>query len=396
MDNQIKCPACNHKFPLDEVIKQQIDAGVRANISEIQTQQMQATLKEAETKAKKQYEIQMQEKDKDIATLRESIKKIQDDYISVTEEKRSSDRESASMRKKLGAEFEEKLSTAKMGLREEIFEESRLKNLEKDKQLEDALKQVTKLKEQAAKTTASLDQNTGQMQGEVLELDIESKLRQNFPYDEIAEVKKFHRGADITQNVKNAVGQTCGLILWETKNAQWKKDWIAKFQQDISEAKARLGVLVSSQMPPDMGELHQWESTNVWIVKPKLAIPLATALRSTLLEVSKAAQNSKIKDHQMKQLYDYIISEEFKYKLENMATTYAKWQEDIDKEKKWFNKKWGRQEKMINSLLTTTVSIHGDFQGVTNDALPDLKDTNLILPQEIEDADFSKDELDVL
>ena len=62
-------------------------------------------------------------------------------------------------------------------------EEHELKDLEKDKKLTDALKQIDDLKNK-------IQQGSQQTQGESLELKIEARLKSEFPMDVISEVKK--------------------------------------------------------------------------------------------------------------------------------------------------------------------------------------------------------------
>ena len=72
----------------------------------------------------------------------------------------------------------------------------RLKLAEAEKQLADT---VAKLEEAKRKA----EQGSQQLQGEVLELDVEKVLLQGFPWDEIVEVKKGQRGGDCVQRISS-------------------------------------------------------------------------------------------------------------------------------------------------------------------------------------------------
>lgn len=345
---------------------------------------------EAKSQAKKDFQLELSEKDKDLSAITGHNKQLSEDYTNLKEELRQAHKQNFSQKSILTDEYDQKLALEKESLRQEVLDQTRLKDLEKDKKLADATSKIRQLEAEVVKTKAGLEQNLNQLQGEVLELDMEEKLKRAFPFDEIKEVKKFQKGADIMQLVKNSVGQECGLILWEAKNALWKKEWLEKLKRDMGEARANIAVLVSQQMPADQSDMHASDS-NLWVVKPKLALALASALRNTLIEVHKTSQNSNLKDAQMKHLYDYIVSPEFKYKVESMLETYGKWRKEIDTEKKWFARKWGRQEKMLDQLTINTISVHSDFQGITNDALLELKETQLAE----DNVDLDKEELDV-
>ena len=66
-----------------------------------------------------------------------------------------------------------------------------------------------------------LEQGSQQLQGEVLELELENIIRREFPYDEIKEVPKGVNGPDLIQVVKNDRGKVCGTIVWESKRKQF-------------------------------------------------------------------------------------------------------------------------------------------------------------------------------
>lgn len=74
-----------------------------------------------------------------------------------------------------------------------------------------------------------LDQGSQQLQGEVLELELEHMLESAFFHDLIEEVKKGQRGADVVQTVRTPAGKICGKIIWEAKRAEnWSDKWLQK------------------------------------------------------------------------------------------------------------------------------------------------------------------------
>jgi len=58
------------------------------------------------------------------------------------------------------------------------------------------------------------EQGSCQLQGEVQELEIERMLSELYPFDEIEEIKKGQRGADILQKVRTTQGIECGKIYY--------------------------------------------------------------------------------------------------------------------------------------------------------------------------------------
>jgi len=81
-------------------------------------------------------------------------------------------------------------------------ESHRLKDLEKDKLIQDLKSALDDMKRKA-------DQGSMETQGEVLELDFEERLRRMFHLDDIQPVPRGIRGADLVQMVRTPVGADC-------------------------------------------------------------------------------------------------------------------------------------------------------------------------------------------
>lgn len=222
---------------------------------------------------------------------------------------------------------------------------------------------------------AKIQQGSQQAQGETLELEIESKLKSEFPADKITEVKKGQRGADVLQEVVDRLGRSCGLILWESKNAQWSNDWIEKLREDQRQAKADLAVLISVNLPKGIESFVYREG--IWIVGWKHFIPLSWALRFNLVSLYHERQSSEGKDEKMKILYQYLTGTEFKHRVEGIVEAFSNLQEELEKEKRYFNIKWARQEKEIRKVIDHTHGMYGDLQGVIGKSLPEIKTLEL-------------------
>ena len=266
-------------------------------------------------------------------------------------------------------EAAKKLAASEDKIREEVLqtadEKYRFKIAEQEKKLSDTQKA---LEDAQRKATQGSQQN----QGEVLELDLENRLREEFPFDIITEVKKGQRGADIKQTVCNQSGNQCGVLLWETKNGKWQPAWIPKFKADIREANASIGVIVSQEIPSELGELKHLEN-NVWVVSPRLAPRLAAALRVTILQVDAANKMNAGKDTKMESLYQFLVGPEFRHRIEAIVENFTILQDEIEREKRSSALKWARQEKAIRAVIDNTVGMYGDLQGITNRALPTIQ-----------------------
>jgi len=118
--------------------------------------------------------------------------------------------------------LQRKLDEERGGIRKEAegkaLEQHRLKDLEKDKVINDLKAAMEDMKRKA-------DQGSMETQGEVLEQDFEAQLKRFFVHDDLQPVPKGIRGADLIHTVRTPLGADCGLLLWETKNT---KAWSAQ------------------------------------------------------------------------------------------------------------------------------------------------------------------------
>jgi hypothetical protein len=270
---------------------------------------------------------------------------------------------------------QQKLAEEEAKIREtatrEAHESQRLNMAARDKTIADLQTALDAAQRKAA-------QGSQQLQGEVLELDLEQQLRDEFPHDDISEVKKGQRGADIKQRVRSQhADDICGTILWETKNGKWQPAWIPKFKADIREANANIGVIVSAEIPDAYGDLRHAEN-NVWVVTPRLATRLAAALRMTILQVDSANRMAAGKDAKMEALYQFLVGPEFKHRVEAIIESYTTLQDELEKEKRSYALKWARQEKAIRAVIDNTIGMYGDLQGITGRSLPTIKPLELI------------------
>lgn len=346
MDNTIKCPNCGTDIEISEALKHQLEEGVR--LEERNKARVEAGKEvEAERERNKKLILQIDELLSEIRKLRQ----------------KDEDRE-IEMKKRILAE-EEKI---KEDTRKKLEEDHKLTDLQKDRKLEEALEQIEELR-------AKIQKGSQQTQGEVLELEIEEKLKTEFPSDKIIEIKKGQRGADVAQEVFDKLGRRCGLILWESKNAEWSGTWINKLKEDQRQAKADLSVLITVNLPDGVESFAYKDG--VWVVSWKHFIPLAWALRFNLVSLYHERTGSEGKDEKMKILYQYLIGPEFKNRVEGIVDAFTNLQDELEKEKRYFNVKWARQEKEIRRVIDHTHGMYGDLQGVIGKSLPEIKSLQL-------------------
>src|SRR6267378_135058 len=80
--------------------------------------------------------------------------------------------------------------------------------------------QISGMQRQIEELSRKAEQGSQQLQGEALELELESLLRNRFPQDLIEPVPKGEFGGDILQRVQGPAGQFLGTLLWESKRTK--------------------------------------------------------------------------------------------------------------------------------------------------------------------------------
>ena len=205
-------------------------------------------------------------------------------------------------------------------------------------------------------------------------MDVERGLRAAFPLDSIDEVKKGERGSDIRQTVNDPFYRNCGLILWECKNAKtYQASWLGKLKDELAAEKAQIGVIVFQ--PADGGDDFKPLAENVWLVKPRYAVMLATFLREVLIKVFIANRNAEGKEVKVELIYNYLTGGEFSSRIRCVIESYDEMAKQLDTEKKQAQKRWAAQEKILQKVTSSLYGMSGDLQGIAGReilALPPL------------------------
>lgn len=206
-------------------------------------------------------------------------------------------------KQRLELEVERRLQAERLRIREATQKEEEqsylLKLAEKEKIISDMKKQVEELRRKS-------EQSSQQLQGEVLELELEAMLRAAFPADLIEPGPKGRNGGDVVHRVVGPNGLQCGTILWESKRTRsWSDTWLAKNREDVRLAGANVGAVVTTAMPKGIETFDRLE--NVWVAAMRCALPLAKALRHALIEAAMAKVVTQGKDGKMERLYEYLI-----------------------------------------------------------------------------------------
>jgi hypothetical protein len=174
-----------------------------------------------------------------------------------------------------------------------------------DLKVQDRENVITQLRDQIASLQRKAEQSSQQTQGEVLELALEHQLHSQFPFDLIEPVAKGEFGGDVLQHVRDSAGQLCGKILWESKRTRtWSDGWLTKLKRDQRNAHAELAVIVSQTMPKDIILFEQLDG--VWVASLSCILPVASALRISLIELSTLRRSHEGLTTKSQQIYTYL------------------------------------------------------------------------------------------
>lgn len=260
--------------------------------------------------------------------------------------------------------------------KQEADEAARLRVLEKDQTIESMARTIEELKRKA-------EQGSQQSQGEVLEIELEELLRGRFPTDLIEPVGKGELGADVVQQVNGTIGQSAGIILWESKRTKaWSDGWLPKLRDDQRRCGADVALIISQALPKHIEQFDLVDG--VWIAHPRYAVPVAVALRQTLIEVSNSRLVQQGQQSKMEQVYHYLTGTKFRQRVEAVVEKFNDMREDLDKERKFMVRQWAKRETQIVSVIESTVGMVGDLQAIAGKAMPEIPSLDLPLLENLD------------
>lgn len=340
--------------PLRDQLKQKV-----AEESNLEIQDLKNRLAEQASKVQESTDVELD--------YRQRVRALED-------EKRMFD---LSVQRKLDEERER----LEAGLRQTYAEQSDLKLKEKDQHIERLKQAVDDLKRKS-------EQGSMELQGEVLELDIEDKFRRVFPQDIFNTVARGVRGADVLHTVRNGNLDACGTIIWEAKNSKnWSSNWIEKLKNDQREAGANLAALVSISLPRDV--IHFGIVDGVFVCSRECLLPVAASLRERLEHVTYVGAASQSRKEKTELIFDYIAGDGFRHQVEAIIEAFDRMRNQINREKRAMEKQWKEREKLLEVVMTNTTRMYGDIRGIAGSVIKEI--TSLELDAEPPRIDFRQE-----
>ena len=355
--NTLICPNCKKNIELSEVLLHEFQEEFELK----HKKDMSEAVRIAEEKAKIEFEKKNSEEIEKLKKQNEQAEEsLRKKELETVEEKRKLE-EAKKEFEKTKKQEEEKIREA---VAKEESEKHRLEKLEWEKQKADMQKTVEELQRKGK-------QGSQQLQGEVLELDLEEQLKTQFPFDEFLPVPKGVEGGDIWQKVCDKSGNTIGSILWETKRTKtWSNNWLPKLREDSRKINASESILVTQVLPNGVKSFDRKD--NVWVANYEYAIQTARYVRFLIMNIAAAKSSASHKDEELKAIYDYITSETFKHKFQAHQEGIEALRNDLISEKKLTEIRWKKREIQIERLDKNSSHMYAELQGIVPE-LPDIE-----------------------
>lgn len=365
MIDTITCPNCAHTIHVGELLSKQAEQELQKRMA-----QEKGRFEQEVNQKRQEYRQAFENLDtqkRDVEQKRQALEQqIQQGIEQALQKERTQmqaqiQQEQARQLQAQKEEMEKKLQT-------KIEAEYELKLKEKEMQVE-GLKKATQELQRKAQLASP------QLQGEAQEIAIEEYLRQNFPLDSIEEVKKGRKGVDCVQTIHDYKLQNCGVICYESKRAKdFKEEWIEKFKQDMQEAQAHVGVLVTQVLPRSPKPMERMGLyQGVYICTFQEFKGLCGILRQMIIDRAWAQKSQENKGDKIHELYDYLMGSEFAQEVENAFLTFREMQADLEREKQAMEKLWARRSKQIEKIARITARTRGSIEGIAGSAIAPIK-----------------------
>jgi hypothetical protein len=400
-NSTIKCPNCQHEFPIGNALAQEIENEIRtkylkrfnddkvklehekaqlakeAELLKIQSENQDATMaaklrlaktaleEEANKKAALEMQSKMEMLNKELTEKSHKLKESQEKELELILKENHLKEKEASFK----LELEKQLQARQIEIEEKV---KKIENERTDLKIKELEKKLADQVELAETMRRKAEQGSMQLQGEVQELALEELLRTAFPFDTIEEVAKGVRGADCVQVVRNNLAHTCGKIIYESKRTKaFTAEWIEKLKNDMRAQQADIAVIVTEVLPKDMDSFGFKDG--VWICKFSDVKPLSFLLRDTLIKIETALVSQENKGDKMQMLYNFLTGNEFKQNIEAVMEGFIALKDGITKEKIQMEKIWKEREKQLEKVLINTTQFYGSMKGIAGNAIGDLK-----------------------
>jgi hypothetical protein len=378
MKQQIKCPHCQKLFPIEESLKHETEE-LRKKLKKEEEQKSKERQKEFEQKINLKLQKQNEAHEKEKEKIRQDALKKQKAEVDKqsAEEVERIKKIATEHARKQKADFEARVKKEK--------EDERIKNEAEKAEIKKAFQiDMDRMRKKAEEAARAASQAPVERKGEVREELLEEYLEKEFPTDKFEAVKKGQKGGDIIQSVI-IKGELVGNILYESKDVlNFDEKWVQKLLNDMSKVDATVGFIFTKVMPKkSKGFVEEREGGRVIICSEYQILKQIVSFTRKLIQANKAniASNKDEISPKLKDLFNYLNSNEFRIQTRKIFNGIKKDGEQIDKDErsaenqiKNRRKNLEDSKKNINGVITSLVS----NAGLSDDIL-DGDDDDLLL-----------------
>jgi hypothetical protein len=115
---------------------------------------------------------------------------------------------------------------------------------------------------------------------------------------------------------------------------------------------------------------------------------MAMILRQSMIDIALARQAGEGQHTKTEMIYQYLTGPKFRLRVEAIVEAFSTMQEDLDKERKVIMKQWAKREQQIERVMSSTVGMYGDLQGIAGKSLLEIEGL------ELKALELKDDELD--
>jgi hypothetical protein len=393
---EFRCPLCNS--PLGSADYYRAIEELKKKVSETYSQEHRKVKQEYEKKLlqisqghknevadlKRAYEEKRETLRKEMeVTYRQQLAELKKTYEKIN---RDNKRHFESLEKRLKTEGKKELQEKEKQLKELRREQDRLKKIAFDQGKASADLDLTKLKNELTERDIQIErfklntddlkkqlsQSQSELKGEAGEIDLFSKLTQEFQQDFFSRQKRGQAMGDIIQRIRTATTTLEKPIVYDNKqsdNVTSKDIEKAKRYKDIHATD--YVIIVSSNLPKkDVKNGLIGERDGILLCHPTIVVDVVKQMRRGIIEISKQSESRKDREAKESKLYDYIRSQEFSGTVEELHEIYQKMADLQDNEEKAHGRLWRERKKLQLQINDTYVGISNGIDCIIQEKIP--------------------------
>jgi hypothetical protein len=101
-------------------------------------------------------------------------------------------------------------------------------------------------------------------------------------------------------------------------------------------------------------------------------MPVAIALRQSLIEVAAVRQANEDRSMKMGLVYQYLSGPRFRAHVESIVEKFTEMEQDLAKERRTMIRLWAKREGQIRGVIDSTAGMYGDLQAIAGKSLNEI------------------------